>query len=101
MALAIRQHIELHGDNPLAATITGTHYKAYLVAHLALNDGPQASSEHYGIPLAKVYGALAFHCDNEEAIHEAVQAARELGEQLGARSGQAVLAEMRARKNAP
>ncbi len=101
MVLAIRQHIQLRGDNPLDATVAGTHYKAYLVANLALNDGPQAAAEHYRIPLAAVYGALAFHCDNEAAIDEAIRKARELGEKLGARSAQSVLEEFRARKNAP
>ena len=47
MALEIREHIELHGDDPLAAMIAGTHYKAYLVANLAFNDGPQVTAEHY------------------------------------------------------
>ena len=101
MALAIRQHIELHGDDPLSATVAGTYYKAYLVANLAINDGPQAAAEHYCLDLATVYGALAFYYDNEAAIHEAIQEARKLGEQLGARSAQSVLAEMRARKKAP
>ena len=97
----MREHIELHGHDPLTATIAGTHLKAYLVANLALNDGPQAASEHYRISLATVYGALAFYYDNEEAIHKAIRLARELGAQLDARSVQAVLEEMRACKNAP
>jgi len=44
---------------------------------------------------------MAFHCDNEAAIDEAIREARKLGEQLGARSAQSVLEEPRARKNAP
>ena len=36
--------------------------------------------------MAAVYGALAFHYDNEAAINEAIREARELGEQLGAHS---------------
>ena len=43
---------------------------------------------------------MAFYFDNEAAIHEAIQEARKLGEQLGARSGQSALEEIRARKNA-
>ncbi len=101
MILETRKHIELRGNNPLDATIAGTHYKAYLVANLALNDGPQAAADHYRVDLATVHGAMAFHYDNEAAIHEAIQEARKLGEQLGARSAQSVLAEMRARKKAP
>lgn len=38
--------------------------------------------------MAAVYGALAFHCDNEAAIDEAIREAREIGEQLGARTVQ-------------
>ena len=77
--------------------ITGTHHKAYLVANLALNDGPQTAAEHYRIPLATVHGAMTFYYDNEAAIHEAIQEARK----LGARSAQSALEEIRARKNAP
>ena len=80
--------------------ITGTHHKAYLVANLALNDGPQAAAEHYRLYLATVHAAMAFHYDNEAAIHEAIQEARKLGEQLGARAAHAALEEMRARMNA-
>ena len=101
MVLAIRQHIQLRGDNPLDATVAGTYYKAYLVANLALNDGPQAAAEHYRIPLAAVYGALTFHCDNEAAIDEAIRKARELGEKLGARSIQSAIQEMKERLKAP
>lgn len=101
MALEIREHINLRGDNPLDATVAGTHYKAWLVANLALNDGPQAAAEHYRIPLATVYGALAFHCDNEAAIDEAIRQAREIGEQLGARTAQSAIKEMKERLKAP
>ena len=101
MVLEIREHIELRGDDPLDATIAGTHYKAYLVANLAFNDGPQAAADHYRIPLATVYGALAFYCDNEGAIDEAIRQAREQGEQLGARSAQAAIQEMKKRLKAP
>ena len=44
MALAMREHIELNGDDPLDAMIAGIHYKAYLVDDLALNVGPQAAA---------------------------------------------------------
>ena len=101
MVLELREHIKLQGQDPLEARLAGTHYKAYLVANLALNDGPQAAAEHYRIPLAAVYGAMAFFYDNEAAIHEAIREARKLGEQLGARSAQSVLKELRARKSAP
>lgn len=101
MVLEIREHIQLRGDDPLDATVAGTHFKAYLVANLALNDGPQAAADHYRIPLAAVYGALVFYYDNEAAIDEAIQEARELGEQLGARSMQSAIKEMKERLKAP
>lgn len=80
--------------------VAGTHYKAYLVANLAFNDGAQASADHYGIPLANVYGAMAFYCENKDAIKDAMREARELGDQLGARSAQAALEEIRGRQKA-
>ena len=86
MALVLREHIKLPGDNPLNATVVGTHYIAYLVVNLILNDGPQAATDHYSLPLASVYGALAFHYDNEAAIDEAIQEARKLGRPLRASS---------------
>jgi len=103
MVLKIRQYIELRGNNPLDAMVAETQYKAYLVANLALNDGSQASADHYRLDLATVYGARTFYYDNETAIHEAIQDARGLGEQLqlGARSEQASLKDLRAHKKAP
>ena len=101
MVLEIREHIELRGNDPLDVTIAGTPHKAYLVANLALQDGAQAAADHYRIPLANVYGAMAFYYDNEAAINEAIREARELGEQLGARSAQSALEEIKERKNAP
>lgn len=52
----------------MVAVIVGTHHKAYLVANLALKDGPQAATDHYCIDLANVHGAMAFYHDNEAAI---------------------------------
>lgn len=100
MVLELREHIELRGDNPLDAVITGTHHKAYLVANLALNDGPQAAAEHYDIGLANVHGAIAFYYDNEAAISAAIREARELGQQMGARAAQSALDEIKQRGDA-
>lgn len=97
MVLQIREYIQLHGDNPLEAVATGTHHRAYLVANLALKDGPQAAANHYNMSLAGVHGAIAFYYDNESAIKDAIQAARDLGEHMGARSAQAVLDEIKHR----
>ena len=101
MAQETREHIQIRGDDPLDATVAVSRFKAYLVANLALNDGPQAAVEHYRIPLATVYGALVFYNDNEAAIDEAIREARELGEQLGARSMQSAIKEMKERLKAP
>ena len=98
MAVQLKQHIELRGDNPLDAVIVGTRYKAYLVANLAFNDGAEVSAEHYNLHLAQVHGAIAFYLDNEEAIEQAKQASRELGRQLGARDIEDAIEEIRQRK---
>ena len=100
MVLEIREHIELRGDNPLDVVIAGTHYKAYLVANLALKDGPQAAADHYGISLANVHGAIAFYYDNEAAINAAIHTARELGERMGARSARSALDEIKRQDDA-
>ena len=101
MVIEIREHIELRGNDPLEVAIAGTKHKAYLVANLALKDGPQTAANHYRIPLANVHGAMAFYYDNEAAINGAIREAREIGEQLGARSAQSALKEIKGRKNAP
>lgn len=100
MVLEIREYIQLRGNNPLDAVVTGTHHKAYLVANLALKDGPQAAADHYDIGLASVHGAIAFYYDNEATINESILAARELGEKLGARSAQTALDEIKRRGDA-
>jgi len=99
--MEIREHIELLGDNPLVATVAGTQFKACLVANLAFNDGSLAAAAHYSIPLASAYGALALHYDNEAAIDEAIRQARELGEQLGARTAQFASKKMKEHLKAP
>ncbi len=66
-----------------------------------MKDGPQAAADHYRVPLANVHGAMAFYYDNEVAINAAIREARELGKQLGARSTQSALKEIKGRKNAP
>jgi len=42
---------------------------------------------------------MAFYYDNEAAINESIHAARELGENLGARSAQSALDSIKQRKN--
>ena len=67
MIVAIRDHVKLRGDDPLDATIAGTQHKAYLVANLALNDGPQTAADHYRMELAAIHGAISFYYDNDPA----------------------------------
>lgn len=44
MVIEIRQHVELRGNNLLEAKVAGTQHEAYLVANLAVNDGPQTAA---------------------------------------------------------
>jgi uncharacterized protein (DUF433 family) len=98
MAVEIRSHIELSGTSPLEAVIAGKHYKAYLVANLAFNDGVEASAEHYGLSLADVYAAMAFYYDNAEAIQNEKEALRELGRtKLNEQDTSEVIAEIKER----
>ena len=84
MAIQIKQYVELVGDDPLDAVVSGRHHKAYLVANLALQESPVASAEHYSLSMAEVYGAIAFYHENKESIIEAIEEARALGNKLGA-----------------
>ena len=43
---------------------------------------------------------MAFYYENEGAIKDAIRQARELGEQMGARSAQAALEEIKGRQKA-
>jgi hypothetical protein len=95
MTLEIKQHIELHGDNPLAAVMIGTNKKAYLVASLALNDGVEAAAEQDELTLADVHAALAFYHENEATIQSALEVARE---QIRVQGGFDRLEEIRRRK---
>jgi hypothetical protein len=98
LALANKTHVITATDDPLDALIQGTHYKAYLVANLTFNDGPEASAEHYGLSLADVHTAMVFHYDNEAKIKESLAAMDELGKKHGAKKASEHLAEIRARQ---
>jgi hypothetical protein len=65
------QYVELRGDNPLAAVITGTNQNVHLVANLALIDGVEAAAEQYALSIGQIHGALAYYYDNQEAIEQA------------------------------
>jgi uncharacterized protein (DUF433 family) len=97
MVLATQGHVIATTDDPLDAIVEGTHYKAYLVANLAFNDGPEASAKHYKLTLGQVHSAIAFYYDNEDAIKRSKEEMRELGKKLGERDAAEHLAEIRAR----
>jgi uncharacterized protein (DUF433 family) len=97
MVLVNQTHVITPTDDPLDALVGETRYKAYLVANLAFNDNPEASAAHYHLNLAQVYSAMAFYRDNEALIKQRLQEEHELGLKMGARDGNEVLAELRAR----
>ena len=98
MVLATKGHVIALTEDPLDATVEGTHYKAYLVANLAFNDGPEAAAKHYNLTLGQVHSAIAFHYDNQEAIRQSIEEMHELGKKLGERNASEHLAEIRARQ---
>lgn len=97
MVLAVQTHVIAPTDNPLDAIIEGTNFKAYLVAGLAFNDGPEASAKHYKLTLGQVHSAIAFYYDNQEAIQQSIEEMRNLGKKWGERDSSEHLAEIRAR----
>ena len=98
MAIQVKQHIEVRGDNPLEAVMVGTNKKVYLVALLAIKDGVEAAVDADELPLSAIYAALSFYYDNEEAIEEALVEARAQLQALGARDSSEALAEIRKRQ---
>ena len=80
MVIQNKQYVEIRSDDPLEAVIDGRHYKAYLVANLAFNQGAEVSAEHYGLTLAEVHGAMAFYYENEKEIEQAIVEVQALGE---------------------
>ena len=102
MSLEIREHIKLRGDDPLDATVAGTHFKAYLVANLALNDGPQACRQALLHTARKLCTARwpSTTTTKPQSMRRSAQA-REIGEQLGARTVQSAIKEMKERLKAP
>jgi uncharacterized protein (DUF433 family) len=68
MAVNLVQHIELQGDNPTKAVISGTNLKAYLVAQFALGWGVDEAVENYNLDHAHIHAALSFYYDNLAAI---------------------------------
>ena len=102
MVLAIKQHIELRGDNPLDAVIAGTErVKVYLVANLAILDGIEAAIEQYkpfNLSHADVHAALVFYYDNEAAIQKANEEAMEQIRAMGGRDARELREEIMRRR---
>lgn len=78
MMIQNKQYVELRGGDPLDAVIAGRHYKAYLVANLAINQGAEASVEQYGLSLSEVHGAIAFYYENKASIEQSIEDAKAL-----------------------
>jgi uncharacterized protein (DUF433 family) len=97
MALAIQSHVIALTNDPLEAVIEGSHYKAYLVANLAFNDGAEASAKHYNLTLGQVYSAMAFYHDNDAAIKLRFAELEEIGRKIGAVNASEHLAMIRER----
>ena len=83
------------GDNPLDVLVPGTHYKAYLVASLALTSTPVAAIDHYGLTAEQVSWAEQWYLDNGPAIYDAIWNARRLGHEMGAEYAAVRIARMR------
>jgi hypothetical protein len=64
------QYIELRGDNPLKAVVTGTNANAHLVATAAIAQGLDLTAEQYHMSKAQVHGALAFYYENKDVIEQ-------------------------------
>lgn len=97
MATPIKQHIEIEGNNLLAARLTERPFKAYLVANFAFLNSPEASAEHYRISLGAVYAAMSFYEDNREAIEQAEKENLEALYKMGMRDSKDVIAEIKQR----
>jgi uncharacterized protein (DUF433 family) len=97
MVLAVQSHVIAPTDDPLDALVEGTKFKAYLVAGLAFNDGPEASANHYKLTLGQVHSAIAFYYDHQEAIQQSIEDMRKLGQKWGERNASEHLAEIDAR----
>ena len=77
MLLQLADHIELHGENPLDATITGRKTKAYLVAgfYLGSDNDIDATMVQFELDRAQVHAIMAFYYGNEAAIQSAIERA--------------------------
>jgi uncharacterized protein (DUF433 family) len=98
MLLQLADHIELHGDNPLDATIVGRKTKVYLVAEFYLGSDydMDATMAQFDLDRAQVHAIMAFYYGNEAAIQSAIETA-EAETQAITVNATDVLAELRQR----
>lgn len=98
MAVELKTHIELHGDNPLKARIAGKPWKAALVAKFIIGFGIDHAVEHYGFSYATAHAVMAFYYDNQEVIETAMKASDEKLRETAIDSSE-LLAELRKKAN--
>ena len=91
MVVELKQHVELRGDDPHDAVITGTTIKASLVANFAILNSVEEAVEQYSLSLAEIYSALAFYHGNQEAIRVANEKAMDLIPVSGGRASREIL----------
>jgi hypothetical protein len=77
MAIELKSHIELRGDNPLQARIAGKPWKVALVAKFILGWGIEHAVEHYGFSYATAHAVMTFYYDNQDAIEDGMKEADE------------------------
>ena len=85
----------MQNDDPLGIRVPGTHYKAYLVASLALTSARDAAIQHYKLTAEQVAWAEEWYLANGPEIYDAIAEARRIGDELGAEVGQIALEKMR------
>lgn len=83
MAVELKSHIELRGENPLQARIAGKPWKAALVAKFILGWGIEHAVEHYGFSYATAHAVMAFYYDNQDAIENAMRESDEKVSKVG------------------
>lgn len=85
----------MQNDDPLGVRVPGTHYKAYLVASLALTSTRDAAIQHYKLTAEEVEWAEEWYLANGPEIYDAIAEARRIGDELGAEVRQIALEKLR------
>ena len=85
----------MHSDDPLSVRVPGSHFKAYLVASLALMSGNAAAAMQYRLSDEEIEWAKEWYLENGPAIYSAIAEARRIGDEVGAQVGEIALEKMR------